>query len=103
MANAPDPLEVLAFIDGYSNMPGELWRARFPDWCKLIDRARSRFDEECRTYRVKWGERASGSSEPGVQNVDAALHIWVYLPLIQAALAANQNSARLQHTQGETT
>lgn len=32
MDKPPNPFDVLAFIHGYSSMPSDQWKARFPDW-----------------------------------------------------------------------
>ena len=83
MSNAPDPMDVLAFIDGYTNMPSEQWKARFPDWCELMAKARARYELE-----TDYGHQGWACSDPMVSSKDCAIHHWVFLPLIQAALAA---------------
>lgn len=83
MGMSPDPLEVLAFIDGYSNMPSEQWRQRFPEWSALIDEAHRRFAEETEGGRRSWAR-----SSAAVSNTASAVHHWVFLPLIRSALGA---------------
>lgn len=86
MSNASDPFEVLAFIDGYTNMPSEKWRARFPEWSAMIDKARARYLTE-----TDYGNKGWARSNVLVNSGDQAVHHWVFLPLIQAAQQSRLN------------
>ena len=94
MNDIPDPIEVLAFIESGMSMTSEAIAARWPAWSKRMDVAMRRYHEESNAYRNKWGRSANGTSDPMVDNLAAARHHWVYLPLIRAALAPHHPMIR---------
>ncbi len=85
MSRHPDPVEVLAFVSGYSDMPGEEWRARFPEWARRVDKATARYRSETGGGRQSWikGDAMVDSEYRAVQH-------WVFLPLMREALAGHQ-------------
>jgi hypothetical protein len=89
VSTAPDPLEVLAFIEDFSSMPGDKFKTKYPEWHKLTVAARERLRRE-----TDDGARGWAKSSAMVSSETDAVHHWVFRPLIQAALAGQ--AARIQ-------
>lgn len=81
MAESVKPNDVLAFIVGYSDMPSEDWRARWPIWSARVDDAERRYARETGN-----GARPYADSDRVVSSYYAAIHTWVFLPLMRQAL-----------------
>lgn len=91
MTQAPDPIDVLTFIAGYSEMRGDEWRARFPIWAARVDKAVARFNRETRGGLYSYSEE-----NPTITSISRAVHHWIFLPLIHEVLdthAFNQPDA----------
>lgn len=77
----PDAADVLAFIAGYSDMPSNDWRERWPEWSGKVAAALERFAVE-----TDYGRRGWARSSASVDSQSRAVHYWVFLPLIRESL-----------------